>query len=934
MATVILGAQAPTERWVEGMAEAFVGLGYGSLSREGVAWMSAHRRLAALIAAACAFAAGVVFSASAAYASTAAPQIERVWAAGVGTTGASLNATIVPDPETAPEASDTVYRFEYGANASYGSRVPVADASISASTSGVEVSQPLGGLQPGTAYHYRVVAINPSGETVGEDRVFRTFALPASGDSCPNALIRGAQFSSSLPDCRAYELVSPPYDGKEGANVGTSPYSTQSATDGNAIKFYSRTAFGDAIGTTSFGGAEYVAERGTEGWSTHSITPEQGGVNLQPSSMAGYEGASPDLSKGIFQSITPVLAGYPNVANVNNLYLRTDLLNPGSGHYELVDLAANIVTPSMKEGDPQSHFFGNAEVWFVAASADWSHILFESNHDLTPEAEGLNPMYAKAYEWDEGTVRLVGILPNGEPAEVSVPGKGAASLSNASFIHEPRPFENNPPGVKGGVDINAMSEDGSRVIFTGPPVGYYGLAQEPGNNPLAGNLYMRLDHQRTVQLNANERSAGLGPDAWAEATFTGATPDDSKVFFSTTQALTDDAVVNSEEHKIYMYNLNAPEGQRLTLITASSEPNQRYDLDRVASRSAPVTVVGIGRDASYVYFVDERELLPGLVPLDQEIDSSTSRLYVWHDGSVHYVTSDQNSHAWFTGLMWGTSQLNAGDTFRTSADGETVAFLSADPLTAASAGYDNFDPTLACSGMPSNSSIHGRTMQRCYEVYVYNAEREEIQCASCNTSGAPARTDASFVDVADAANFPTQSVNHPLSSDGRYVFFDTHEALVPQDTNGRTDVYEFDTTTGRQYLLSSGTCQCNSYFVDASPDGSNAFFTTRQRLVSVDTDTSADLYDARIEGGIPAQNRPPAVACSGEECQGPVPSPPVFSVPASATFAGIGNPPAGAAKPVTAKKHAKRKPVRSRKHRRKKRKGKKSSSHASRRSVR
>jgi hypothetical protein len=46
------------------------------------------------------------------------------------------------------------------------------------------------------------------------------------------------------------------------------------------------------------------------------------------------------------------------------------------------------------------------------------------------------------------------------------------------------------------------------------------------------------------------------------------------------------------------------------------------------------------------------------------------------------------------------------------------------------------------------------------------------------------------------------------------------------------------------------------------------FFTTRERLVGIDTDNLVDIYDARVGGGIPAQNPAPASSCQGEDCQG------------------------------------------------------------------
>jgi len=129
--------------------------------------------------------------------------------------------------------------------------------------------------------------------------------------------------------------------------------------------------------------------------------------------------------------------------------------------------------------------------------------------------------------------------------------------------------------------------------------------------------------------------------------------------------------------------------------------------------------------------------------------------------------------------------------------------------------------------------------------------------------------------------------------------------LVPADANGQTDVYEWEregtgscertsagfseTSGGCLYLISTGQSTQSSYFGDASADGSNVFFFTRQSLVGQDRDENADVYDARVGGGIAAQNRLPRVGCTGEGCLGPAASPPVLGALSSTTLTGDDN---------------------------------------------
>jgi hypothetical protein len=152
----------------------------------------------------------------------------------------------------------------------------------------------------------------------------------------------------------------------------------------------------------------------------------------------------------------------------------------------------------------------------------------------------------------------------------------------------------------------------------------------------------------------------------------------------------------------------------------------------------------------------------------------------------------------------------------------------------------------------------------------------------------------------------TPVLTRNLSADGSRVFFETSEALVSRDVNGQTDVYEweadgtgtctsangtFDSASGGcLFLISTGQSGQASHFGDASVDGSDVFFLTRQALVSQDQDENGDVYDARVGGGMPGQNPLPAVSsCAREACGAPGEAPPAFGSPASVSVLGPGN---------------------------------------------
>jgi hypothetical protein len=112
-----------------------------------------------------------------------------------------------------------------------------------------------------------------------------------------------------------------------------------------------------------------------------------------------------------------------------------------------------------------------------------------------------------------------------------------------------------------------------------------------------------------------------------------------------------------------------------------------------------------------------------------------------------------------------------------------------------------------------------------------------------------------------------------LMADGRRAFFETARPLVTADENNAIDVYEWEDSDldgeGDLRLISSGRGATDAKFLDASMSGNDVFFTSRDRLVGIDTDNQVDLYDARVGGGIAAQNPAPAPPpCEGDDCQG------------------------------------------------------------------
>jgi hypothetical protein len=773
--------------------------------------------------------------------------IDAVFTSSVGSSAAAVSATINPG------GGPATFQIEYGTTTAYGKTVPATAAPVGSGSSGVTISHPLTGLQPDTTYHYRFIAENAGSSVTSEDHAFHTFGPP----------------QMDLPSGRAYEMVSPSH--KNGGDITTHPDLTRVAADGNAVVFASMSAFGDSQGTNGIGN-EYIAERASEGWNTHGITPLQIPQEF-PQYSSGFTGDfSPDLEKGIFLAAPTLEPGHPNVQDSYNLYAASNLRTPHGGKFQLLSDSVNPVSAVAQ------HPY--AKINLAASSADFSRVLFESRDPLTADATGISNASPKLYLSVEGSVRLEGMIPPAGETSCGPLGPtcevAPASLAGSGVSTEIIPSYESSDGT---YSAHTLSADGSRVFLEAPPFSG-GVKSNPTGVGAFGTLYLREDGETTTQLNISERTEP-DPAGPQPAKLLDATPDGSTAFFVTKEQLLDEDA--NSDYDIYMSEVEEPAGSRLTLISVDNNGldgagNARY-------------VVGTSADGAYVYFTGANQLVPGqpsLAELGLPESQASEFMYVWHQGIVRFVGAHGHDVPFSN---WGGahelsglgSLSNGQKTAVVTPDGKHVVFPSeATGLAQLFAGVD-------IRSVSCNKDLK-QEPKPCQQVYAYDYEADRLVCASCNRTGQAPRGRALTTVFADdsAAQLLSQHVNRPISDDGRYVFFSSPDQLVSGDNNGRYDAYQYDMASGEVALISTGQCNCDSYFVEQSPDGHDVFFTTKQRLVVIDFDENADLYDARIGGGIAAQNALPPPQCQGDSCQ-PAPTPPIDPTPSSSVFNGTGN---------------------------------------------
>jgi hypothetical protein len=292
--------------------------------------------------------------------------------------------------------------------------------------------------------------------------------------------------------------------------------------------------------------------------------------------------------------------------------------------------------------------------------------------------------------------------------------------------------------------------------------------------------------------------------------------------------------------------------------------------------------MGVSDDGRYVYFTASGQLLAGAGSTDEF--GTGAGMYVWHDGALRYIgwmiaSKDLDRNSWVP--TW-TAVRNVL-TGRVTPDGRHLMFgAHTDVGLRGQGGFAGADHGTTCS---FDSEAGGA----CRELYLYDADTESLRCASCHVGGVATGDALTAHRSNSGGTVLTYHLSHALSDDGRYVFFATVDPLVPQDVNGKLDVYEYDAATETQHLLSSGTNSSDSYLMDASASGRDAFFLTRERLVGWDVDDNYDVYDARVGGGLPD----PVAAtddCSGDACQAPPSAAPAALGSASQLFSASEDP--------------------------------------------
>jgi hypothetical protein len=472
---------------------------------------------------------------------------------------------------------------------------------------------------------------------------------------------------------------------------------------------------------------------------------------------------------------------------------------------------------------------------WVAASQDFSTVILQSeDHALLGSSTGTLTGY-DLYEYSGRQLRQVNVKSDGSPI----------GTCGAVIVH-------GDEGGEGGYRSSprAVSQDGSRVFFE----------EVPGTNcGEPRHLYIREHGEKTVDVGA------------------------------------------------YTFLAANANGSELLLVKRSGESREvlRYDVETQALQPLKGFMTPevleyplVSEDLTTVYFSSRAQLTPeapAIVPGSEALD-----LY-------RYDVSSEVLR--FVAQVAGNGESEE----HSSPNGRYLYF---DAVGVGGVPGHSADP------LPNNG---GGPPLGDRQVYRYDSAEGAIECMSCASPFDPEpRTLAVFGADHGSGTFPTEDgvpAKTVSSANGDFAFFETPAKLVPQDVDGEvapetncginpncrtenpsienntsvsSDVYEWrrDGVDGCGHvqgclsLITSGRGGFLTLLIGTAHEGRDVVFYTKESLLSQDNDTSGDIYDARIGGGLPPPPAPPA-ECK-KACSTPA-SAPIDTTPASLTFTGPGN---------------------------------------------
>lgn len=659
-------------------------------------------------------------------------------------------------------------------------------------------------------------------------------------------------FRSFMAECRAYEMITPPYvGGNQVHGVFEEPPSL--SLDGEHLIVQ---AFAGFAGVENLEeddlefGAIYEFSRTTSGWRAEALEPP---ATEYPRS--AFIAASASLTRSLWRVALPQGAGKEGTHlshgdESSEMIVVREAAGDGRGTFTAI---GPITAPGREKlSSPPSE-----DAIVVAESSDLADVLLQ--------VDAIAKQTWPGDETDENAPSLYEYRAGGgsEPVLVGVSNVGALSGSPVNTeAHLISKCGTRLGSQSVATTYNAVSASGETVYFT---------ALKCASGPPVNELYARVAGSKTVAIS--EPTSGDCPacdtskpeEAGEGAVFEGASEDGSKVFFASTQELLPGAVGES----LYEYSFEPGRtGRRLALVAPNVAGVARISEDgsRVYFESTSVSAPGGEQEGYNLYVYDTQTGQTGFVATLMTGAEAAGHTTSQIETVTHVKREDQRRP------------------FATTRDGDFLVFPSSrERLT-----------------VDDNSSVQ--------QLYEYDAATGSLARVSVGSSGGYLcretgtiqegyNCDGNTRDPTNASHMveapsyisetkPTSAASDLSVAENGTVTFASALALTPQAVPGRVtatangavqgeteNVYEY--RDGRVYLISPAdesaplieqAAANQGPLLGMDTTGQDVFFQSSDALVPQASDTQSNLYDARVGGGFPGVAA--AAECAGDPCQG------------------------------------------------------------------
>jgi hypothetical protein len=470
-----------------------------------------------------------------------------------------------------------------------------------------------------------------------------------------------------------------------------------------------------------------------------------------------------------------------------------------------------------------------------------------------------------------------------------------------------------------------VSANGSRIFFMSPdplapgvPNGVNAFCTGTGTGTLCPpQLYVRQENQDgtvTTRLISQAVAGLLGSqDATltGKAVFEGASEDGDKVLFRTNSPLTADdrngtgaapvttGSASSSSWDLYLYDLpDGPDGDPATpdgdpaggeLVRVSAGPDGDGDCNSPLGGDGAVGALRfVSSDASRLYFTCATALPSVGGSSNGTVTEPGGTATTQTDVNLYSYSRDGGQESWrFVGRLPRTTGGEAA-TCATTGVGRGA------PVSAAAAGAGGglvgFVPFVNCvQGTDDGAFVTFFSPGQLTvddpdgvsgDIYAYDADADELTRITaaqggegepypCGTDGTssvtPCYGDGGLDDP--LLSLPILGVaTAPDVSGDRVAFFQSASRLVAGDVDDQYDVYQW--RNGKLSLVSTGASDTEGAFLKGNEaNGRNVYFATFDRLSWQDHDSVADIYTARVGGGIAQPTPPPVCLVLSDACQ-------------------------------------------------------------------